>query len=435
MATEANHAKLKCVRFGPFRFHPATGELDRNGVRVALQDTPARLLAELIAKTETLCTREELCARLWPGALYLDFDNNLNNAVARLRQALNDASAYYIETIPRRGYRFTAPIAYELPVSPQVSAARQALRKAWHFRNRITLRDLWRAAAYFEQAISTEPDCAEAHAGLSDVYVLLGDDVLGGLSATDALAHAEQAARQALQLDPHSAIAHTSLAMIDWRLRWDWRTAEERFHQAIAFDSGHATTWQYYSWLLQASGRGAQAREAMLRALELAPTSSFVSANVGWMLYLDRRHTEAIAHLRETVELDENYALAHLPLGFALQQSGRLPQALAHFRFGLARTGDSYYRAVYAQALAEAGFQDKASAILSAPKVTSYHRAMIHASLGHEEDTLHALESAVADHSSAVPYLEVDPLFDRVRRSRRFKSITQCVGLASNTIG
>ncbi|HEV2689558.1 MAG TPA: winged helix-turn-helix domain-containing protein [Bryobacteraceae bacterium] len=435
MATEPNHAKLKCARFGPFRFHPATGELERNGVRVPLQDTPARLLAELIANAEGLCTREELCARLWPGEEYLDFENNLNNAIARLRQALDPSSAQYIETIRRRGYRFIGAIEHAFPPAQRVSPAHQALRKGWHFRNRTTVRDLWRAIGYFEQAISDQPGCAEAHAALSDAYVLMGDDVLGGLRATDALPRAETAAHHALQLNPDSAIAHTSLAMIDWRLRWDWKTAEQRFRQSLALDSGNATTWQYFSWLLEAQGRPAEAREAIFRALQFAPESPFVNANVGWMLYMNRCHSEALAYLHQTLELDENYALAHLPLGFVLQQGGRITDALAHFRFGLARSGDPYYRAAYAQALAGAGFQKKASALLNGPAVTAYHRAMIHAALGHEEDTLHSLESAVDDHSSGLPYLDVDPLFDRVRLNRRFKTIAECVGLAGNTIG
>jgi DNA-binding winged helix-turn-helix (wHTH) protein/Tfp pilus assembly protein PilF len=429
MAAQPNHAKLKCVRFGPFRFHPATGELERNGVRIPLQDTPARLLAELMANPETLCTREELCARLWPEESYLDFENNLNNAVARLRQALEPGSSQYIETIRRRGYRFIAAIAHEITPTTHLGDAHQSLQKGWHFRNRTTVRDLWRAIGYFEQAIRDEPGCAEAYAGLSDSYVLMGDDVLGGLPASDALPRAETAALHALQLDPGCAIAHTTLAMVAWRHRWDWKTAEERFQESIAVDPGQATTWQYYSWLLNASGRPVEGREAVMRALHLAPASPFVSANVGWMLYLGRRPEEALAHLRETIELDENYPLAHLPMGFALQQAGRLREALAHFRFGLARAGDSYYRAVYAQALGEAGFREKASALLQGPAVTAYHRAMIHAALDHENDTLHSLESAVEDHSSAVPFLAVDPLFDKVRRNRRFKSITQCAGL------
>jgi len=428
MGAESNHAKLKFVRFGPFRFCPATGELARAGARVSLQDTPARLLAELIANPESLCTREELRARLWPGDLHLDFENNLNNAIARLRQALGE-SADYIETIRRRGYRFNGAVTEESP-SGTIGTASQALRKGRHFRNRTTVRDLWRAIGYFEQAIRAEPGSADGYAALSDSYVLLGDDILGGMPASEALPRAETAAQRALALDPQCATAHTSLAMIEWRLRWDWIAAEDRFRQSLAIDSTNASTWQYYSWLLAASARANESRGAMYRALELAPDSPFVSANVGWMLYLERRYSDALAQLGETIELDDCYPLARLPLGYVLQQSGQMDEALAHFRFGLERSGDSFYRAAYAQALVRAGLSDNAAAILQSLGVTPYHQAMVQAALGQDEDTLGSLESAVADHSTSVPFLGVDPLFDRVRGCRRFRNITEEIGIA-----
>jgi hypothetical protein len=78
-------------------------------------------------------------------------------------------------------------------------------------------------------------------------------------------------------------------------------------------------------------------------------------------------------------------------------------------------------------------FRDRASAtnrsIVAFSPAESWPARAIHASLGQEEDTLHSLESAVADHSSALPYLDVDPLFDGVRTNPRFKTITQCLGL------
>jgi DNA-binding winged helix-turn-helix (wHTH) protein len=433
MAAGANHGKLKCVRFGPFRFNPLSGELERSGVSVPLQNTPARLLAELVAKPGILCTREELCAQLWPADVYVDFENNLNNAVARLRQSLGGWESGCIETVPRRGYRFTGEALEDSSLEPPpVTAAGQALRKGRHFRNRTTLRDLWRAVAYFQQAIQEQPDCADGYAGLSDAYILLGDDVLGGLPADEALPQASEAARRALDIDANCAAAHTTLAMVDWRLHWDWRGAEERFRQALALDSNSAPTFQYYSWLLQASGRPAQSREAMTRALALDPASPFVSANVGWMLYLDRRYSEALAHLRESVELDENYALVHLPLGYVLQQTGRLPEAITHFRFGLARGGDGFYRAALGQALAQAGFAGEAASIaasLEGSRMCSFNQAMIYAGLGRDEDTLRCLESSVAEHSSSVPYLDVDPIFDGVRGNRRYQGIAQRVGI------
>jgi DNA-binding winged helix-turn-helix (wHTH) protein/Tfp pilus assembly protein PilF len=428
MGPKANHQKLKRIQFGPFRFDPGSGELDRRGVKVRIQHTPARLLAELSAAPGTLHTRAELCTRLWPSGVHVDFENNLNNAVSRLRQALGVEGSSYIETIPQRGYRFTGRVhqeSQELPV-----AFDESLRKGRAFRNRTTVRDLWRAVEYFRHAIEAEPDRASPYAQISDAYVLLGDDVLGALPGGEALPRAAEFARRALEIDSRCAAAQTTLAMVDWRLNWDWRGAEERFREALALDSRNATTFQYYSWLLQAQGRSQEARAAMLRALALDSTSSFISANVGWMLYLDRRYSDALSQLRKTVEMDPPYALVRLPLGLALQQTGRVNEAIAHFRFGLARSGDVYYKAALCQALAWAGLQRQASAMLADPEPGSaYNRAMIHAAFGHEEETVQSLESAVAEHSSAVPYLNVDPIFDCLRRNRRYQEIAHRVGL------
>jgi len=429
MGDGTNHANLKRVRFGPFRFNAQTGDLQRNGIAVELQNTPARLLEALLTRPGELFPREELCARLWPSGLHVDFENNLNNAVARLRRVLG---AEYIETVPRRGYRFIGRTWLDTPEPPIVSAADQALRKGRHFRDRTTVRDLWRAAGYFEQAIAARPDCSEAYARLADVYVLLGDDVLGALPAESALPQANELARTAIAIEPECGAAYATLAMVAWRLDWDWIGAEELFGQARALDPANPTTFQYYSWLLQAAGRASDARDAMARALALAPTSSFVSANVGWMLYLDRRYDAAIEQLHETLELDENYALARLPLGLALQQTGRLTEAIDQFRFGWKRSGDAYYRATLGQALVKAGFHGQASAILmesDSGHVSAYNRATIYAALGDEDGALCHLESAAAEHSTALPFLNVDPLFDRLRGSGRYHGIAQRMGL------
>src|SRR5258708_6976231 len=178
MASKTNHQKLKSIRFGPFRFDPASGELERCGVREHIQQTPARLLAELSAAPGTLHTRAELCALLWPAGVDVDFENKLNNAVARLGQALGAEGSWYIETIPQRGYRFTDCVHRESTESPLAFA--EDLRKGRALRNRTTVRDLWRAVEYFPQAIKAEPDRAVAYVPIYDAYHLLGDDVLCG---------------------------------------------------------------------------------------------------------------------------------------------------------------------------------------------------------------------------------------------------------------
>lgn len=98
--------------FGEFKVHVATGELWLDGTKLKVQELPFQVLVALLEKPGELVTREELQKRLWNGDVFVDFETGLNVAVKKLRSALGDASENprYIETLPRRGYRFVAPV-------------------------------------------------------------------------------------------------------------------------------------------------------------------------------------------------------------------------------------------------------------------------------------------------------------------------------------
>src|SRR6516164_653462 len=100
------------ARFGPFVLDLRNGELKREGRQVRLQGQPAQLLVLLVSRPGELVTREDLHAKLWPADTFVDFDHGLNNAVNRVREALGDSagSPRYVETVPRKGYRFICPI-------------------------------------------------------------------------------------------------------------------------------------------------------------------------------------------------------------------------------------------------------------------------------------------------------------------------------------
>ncbi|MGH9503158.1 MAG: tetratricopeptide repeat protein [Terriglobales bacterium] len=104
-------------RFGPFELDPAQGRLIRSGSRVKLQDLPLRLLALLVERPGEIVTREELRQRLWPEDTFVEFDNSLGVAVRKLREALrDDADApRFVETVPRKGYRFLATVTTQEP--------------------------------------------------------------------------------------------------------------------------------------------------------------------------------------------------------------------------------------------------------------------------------------------------------------------------------
>jgi TolB-like protein/DNA-binding winged helix-turn-helix (wHTH) protein/Flp pilus assembly protein TadD len=111
-------------RFGAFEINLQSGELRKNGMRLRLSGQPFQILAVLVDRAGELVTREELHSRLWQADTFVDFDHGLNNAVARIREVLDDSSdtPRYVETIPRRGYRFIAPLIDARPPTAPPSA-------------------------------------------------------------------------------------------------------------------------------------------------------------------------------------------------------------------------------------------------------------------------------------------------------------------------
>lgn len=99
-------------RFGTFELDTRSAELRRNGVKLRLQEQPFLVLRKLLEGAGALVTREELQGALWPADTFVDFDTSLNTAIKRLREVLGDSAdmPVFIETIPRRGYRFLAPL-------------------------------------------------------------------------------------------------------------------------------------------------------------------------------------------------------------------------------------------------------------------------------------------------------------------------------------
>jgi DNA-binding winged helix-turn-helix (wHTH) protein len=99
-------------RFGSFELDVGTAELRRDGRRVKLQPQPFRLLVLFTSRPGSLVTREEIRRQLWPDGTFVDFDQSVSFAVKQIREALGDSAAdqVYLETIPRQGYRFIAPV-------------------------------------------------------------------------------------------------------------------------------------------------------------------------------------------------------------------------------------------------------------------------------------------------------------------------------------
>jgi cholera toxin transcriptional activator len=123
--TEPTHERGQ-FRFGVFEFDGATGELRKDGkIEPRLRDQAAQILAMLLSRPRDVVTREEIQQALWPADTFVDFDHGVNSAVNQLRGALGDSAANprFIQTLPRRGYRFIAPVEVIGPTNSASTAS------------------------------------------------------------------------------------------------------------------------------------------------------------------------------------------------------------------------------------------------------------------------------------------------------------------------
>ena len=131
---EASAQAASVIRFGVFELDARSGELRRSGVLLNLQDQPLKVLECLLERPGELVTRDALRQRLWPGDTFVDFEQGVNAAVKRLRETLADSaeSPRFVETLPRRGYRFIAPVERDDRDRPGSSPPRHRINApAW----------------------------------------------------------------------------------------------------------------------------------------------------------------------------------------------------------------------------------------------------------------------------------------------------------------
>lgn len=117
------------LRFADFELHQRAGELYKTGRKIRLQALPLRILATLLETPGQVVTRDELREKLWPADTFVDFDHSLNTAIRKLRRALNDEAdtPRFIETLPRRGYRFVGAAPTGNFPAPSVASAPPAV--------------------------------------------------------------------------------------------------------------------------------------------------------------------------------------------------------------------------------------------------------------------------------------------------------------------
>ena len=304
--------------------------------------------------------------------------------------------------------------------------AAQAYLKGRYFWSRFTPEWMARAFASFQEAAERDPAYALPHAGLADAFLVLGFS--GLVPPADAWGKAEDAAREALRLDPALGDAHIALGYVRLFREWDWSGARASLERALELNPG-APAHQWLGLFLAMEGDLAGASFHVERASELEPLSLVTGALRGLVLYLSGRHEEELAHYRALAEMHPEHFIALWGLGLALEHAGRGEESAETLRRAATLAGEGpMLRAVLARAEALAGRSGEARRILDSldgggAHASDYQRAAAEAALGETDAALGHLEAAAASREPWMVWIRADPMLAALRAEPRFAAL------------
>jgi tetratricopeptide (TPR) repeat protein len=313
--------------------------------------------------------------------------------------------------------------------------AYQDYLKGRYWWNRRTGEGLNKGVKYFQQAIAEDPAYALAYTGLADSYYLLGYYSFD--APMQAYPRAKEAALKALEIDDTLAEGHAALAAIKRDFDRDWVGAEKEFDRALDLNPDYAPAHEWCANLFNAIGRRQEGLAHMKRAQELDPLSLIINADLGRSLYLARNYDQSLEQLRKTVDLDANFALAHVFLGQVYEQDEMFENAIAEFQNGIHLSGGSTYAmARLGHAYAVAGKRDEAQRVFNQLKdlsknqyVSAYDIALIYVGLGEKDQAFTTLEQAYEERCPTLEFLKVEPSLDPLRSDPRFADLLRRMNL------
>ncbi len=371
---------MSMYEFGPFRLDAERLLLLDGGEPVALGPKVVETLLALIEHPGDVLAKSALLDRIWPEG-YVD-EANLAQNVYVLRKLLRSRWRQdAIETIPRRGYRFTAevrrladvPLAQPTPVRvpqlrrrwPAFAAAalavvfvagiatmamqpRPAIRPALsstgaryyeigrYYWNLRTPDGISKSLTYFARVIDADPRDARGYAALASANAIMGDYGFGASPSKVYFARARAYAKRALAIDPNCAEAYAVLGALasakDMPSPAQLADGLKQLQHAIALDPSDAPAHEWYGIDLLALGRIDEAYRELRTSSDLDPLSVATMAWLGQAAYLHRDYDDAIAYSREALDLSPQRHEALVTLGLAYEARGEDARAISAFR-------------------------------------------------------------------------------------------------------
>ncbi|HTZ54450.1 MAG TPA: winged helix-turn-helix domain-containing protein [Candidatus Acidoferrum sp.] len=461
---------MSIYEFGTFRLDVERLLLFHRSEAVPLGPKVVETLLALVEHPGEVLPKNALIERIWPEG-YVE-EANLAQNIYVLRKTLRAlASLDAIETVPRRGYRFSLPVR-QAERAPAVVAPLRRSRWAaaiagvatfavlcsvvlvtfaathrssgaglssdgarlyeigryyWNLRTRAGVE---RSLDYFAQVIRTDPRDARGYAALADANAIMGDYQYGSQTPRVYFSRARSYARLALTLDPNSAEAHAALGLIDMDAR-QLTSAVTELQRAIALDPAYGPAHEWYGVALMQQGDVRAAFAQLQIAGDLDPLSVSTSAWLGNAAYLDRHFNEAIAYSRQALDLSPQRPDALSTLGEAYEAEGNFSRAIeAYKQYAMVCESDCPAESAALLAHAYAGQHrmpaaraQLAFAMLHARDVKATDLAAAAAAVG-DRDVALALLRRMHDHMAWMS-VENDTRFDVLRGDAGFRELSQ----------
>jgi DNA-binding winged helix-turn-helix (wHTH) protein/tetratricopeptide (TPR) repeat protein len=367
------------TRFGPFEVDLRSGELYKHGIRLKLQDQPFQVLAILLEHSGEVVTRDELRQKLWPADTFVDFDTGLNSAIKKLRDVLSDSAdePRYIETLPRRGYRFIAAVEngappksapIELRVVTAPAPALREPRRPWYQRRVVVAAGIaallivaalvtWRV--FFARPVLTEADVilvasfinktgdpifdnsldkalevklAESpflslfsEANVRETLRMMRHDPNERVTQELGIEICKRQGLKALVVPEIAAVGNTYLITLEAIDARNQKPIARRQEVAESKDKVVAALGKAGSQLRRQLGESLSSLEKYNTPLDLATTSSLdalLAYRAGQNLYRSGKRTESIPFFQRAVDLDPQFCSAYNMLGSAYHAIG-----------------------------------------------------------------------------------------------------------------
>jgi len=295
-----------------------------------------------------------------------------------------------------------------------------------------------KAIECFEQALQKDPHYVLAYTGLSSVYWL--SSYFGNVPPNEAYPRAKEYAKKALDIDNTLAEAHASLGFINMNYDWNWKAAEREFKQALQLDPNSALTHLQYSTLLILTERHEEAIAEAKRAQELDPLSSYINTwGVGLAFFNAYQYDRAIEELRMTLTINPNYFLAHWFIGAAYLGKSMFEEAVAEYEKAVDLSGGTPIVMTHLAILYyESGKKDKAEKLFDSLKQRQRNEYippmcfyLINKVRGDHDQAFEWVKRACEEHDSFLPWLIVTPTIEtgRIPDEPRYRALLKKAGL------